>query len=235
VGRSACGGWSGVRDTTVKESRKPSKTGTIWKYRVLGPRWRLSRLKESLGEMSQQPIEQARELPDGSALLLGGVWRGSGQGTIRQRPMIGGLFSSLSQGQNCLGQGWAEDVSFHLCDRDAAGWIRRANRAALDGAQVTRNNDALPGTCHRGPRQTGSDRHSVNLARHGPAEKEHGRIRVRDSSGARVSGCVNIVPQWNYIDRTCSCRRDPDRAKMGLCPAHVSTNSSRLPRRMTAS
>ena len=46
---------------------------------------------------------------------------------------------------------------------------------------------------------------------------------------------VNMVPPWNYIDSMHSCGRDPDNAKMSLWPAHVSTNSSRSPRRTTVS
>ena len=56
------------------------------------------------GETLQQLIEQARDLYHGLALLVGGVWRSSRQGTIRQRPIIGGLVFSLSQGQSSLGQ-----------------------------------------------------------------------------------------------------------------------------------
>jgi hypothetical protein len=56
------------------------------------------------GEMLQQLIEQARDLYHCLALLLACVWRRSGQGTIRQRLIIGGLFFWLSESQSCLGQ-----------------------------------------------------------------------------------------------------------------------------------
>jgi hypothetical protein len=39
------------------------------------------------GKMLEQLIEQTRDLYDGFAFLVGGVWRSSGQGTIRQRSL----------------------------------------------------------------------------------------------------------------------------------------------------
>lgn len=38
-------------------------------------------------KMLEQLMEQTRDLYDGFAFLVGGVWRSSGQGTIRQRPL----------------------------------------------------------------------------------------------------------------------------------------------------
>jgi hypothetical protein len=39
------------------------------------------------GKMLEQLIEQTRDLYDGFAFLVGGVWRSSGPGTIRQRSL----------------------------------------------------------------------------------------------------------------------------------------------------
>ena len=59
------------------------------------------------GKMLEELIEETRDLYDGFAFLVGGVWRSPGQGNIRQRFIIGGLFfcsGGSTETQSYLGQ-----------------------------------------------------------------------------------------------------------------------------------
>jgi hypothetical protein len=76
------------------------------------------------GEMLEQLIEQTRDLYDGFAFLVGGVWRSSGQGTIRQRFIIGGLFFLLRRTTNLF---WTR-VKIEALER-RIGLRRNATRA----------------------------------------------------------------------------------------------------------
>jgi hypothetical protein len=55
-------------------------------------------------EMLEQLIEQARNLYDCLALLVGNVWRGFWQEMTRQRPIIGGHFPLFQSPACCFGQ-----------------------------------------------------------------------------------------------------------------------------------
>src|SRR5574340_37418 len=55
-------------------------------------------------EMLEQLIEQARNLYDCLALLVGNVWRGCWQETARQRPIIGGRSPLFQSPSACFGQ-----------------------------------------------------------------------------------------------------------------------------------
>src|SRR4051812_11911549 len=52
------------------------------------------------GKMLKQLMEQTRDLYDGFAFLLGGVWRSSDPGTIRQRPNYKRAFLLLRRESN---------------------------------------------------------------------------------------------------------------------------------------
>jgi hypothetical protein len=56
------------------------------------------------GKMLEQLIEQTRDLYDGFAFLVGGVWRSSRPRNDSPTFIIGGLFFCLDESQSCLGQ-----------------------------------------------------------------------------------------------------------------------------------
>ena len=66
------------------------------------------RYAKFLGRVLEQLIEQTGFLYHLLVPLVGGVWRSSRPGAIRQRPIPGELFFCLSQGRICLGQEWRE-------------------------------------------------------------------------------------------------------------------------------
>mgnify|MGYP001093700424 CR=1 FL=1 len=71
------------------------------------------------GKMLKQLIEQTRDLYDGFAFLVGGVWRSSDPGTIRQRPNYRRAFLLLRRESNLF---WTRVINGKAVTRRDAEW-----------------------------------------------------------------------------------------------------------------